>query len=174
MKKQILTKENIQRELLKTLNKRRNFAICLTVYLFVSIIFYAAYVVAYLNGADLHNDRLSFSVPYIALPICAFIILFFVIFIVAYYYLDLYRIKTGKIEITEEKLCQKAIENVSYYHRSEKENILYFRHGKVKVNKTVYSYSNIGDYFYIVFCGKTKKPVCVYHTKYNEIEQSQE
>ena len=62
-------------------------------------------------------------------------------------------IKNGKIEFTEEKLYQKTIESVSYYHRTEKENALYFRQGRVVVNKTVYSYSNIGDSFYIVFFG---------------------
>ena len=74
-----------------------------------------------------------------------------------------------KIEFTEEKLYQKTIESVSYYHRTEKENALYFRQGRVVVNKTVYSYSNIGDSFYIIFLKSKKKPAYVYHTKYYEI-----
>ncbi len=166
----MLTKQNIQRELLIELNKRKALAIWLTAILFVSIICYVIYIVAYINGADLQNDRLFFSVTYVALPIGAFVILFLSIFLVCYYYLDLYKIKNGKIEFTEEKLYQKAIEDVSYYHRTEKENALYFRQGRVVVNKTVYSYSNIGDSFYIVFLKSKKKPACAYHTKYYEIE----
>ena len=169
MKKQMLTKQNIQRELLTELNKRKALAIWLTAILFVSIICYVGYIVAYINGTDLHNDRLSFSVPYVAIPIGAFIILFLAIFLVCYYYLDLYKIKNGKIEFTEDKLYQKTIESVSYYHRTEKENALYFRLGRVVVNKTVYSYSNIGDSFYIVFLKSKKKPAYAYHTKYYEI-----
>ena len=165
----MLKKQNIQRAHLTELNKRKALAIWLTAILFVSIICYVIYIVAYINGADLQNDRLSFSVPYVAIPIGAFVILFLTIFLAYYYYLDLYKIKIGKIEITEEKLCQKAIEYVSYYHRTEKENALYFRQGRVVVNKTVYSYSNIGDSFYIVFLKSKKKPAYVYHTKYYEI-----
>jgi hypothetical protein len=169
VKKQMLTKQNIQRELLIELNKRKTLAIWLTAILFVSIVCYVIYIFAYINGADLQNDRLSFSVPYVAIPIGSFVILFLAIFLARYYYLDLYKIKIGKIEITEEKLCQKAIESVSYHHRSEKENALYFRQGRVRVTETVYLSSNVGDSFYIVFLKSKKKPVCVYHTKYYEV-----
>ena len=169
MKKQMLTKQVIQRELLVELSKRKALAIWLTAFLFVSIICYVIYIVGYINGADLQNDSLSFSVPCVAIPIGAFVILFLAIFLACYYYLDLYKIKIGKIEITEEKLCQKAIEYVSYYHRTENENALYFRQCRVRVDKTVYSYSYIGDSFYIVFLKSKKKPAYVYHTKYYEI-----
>ena len=167
----MLTKQDIQRELLVELSKRKALEIWLTAFLFVSIICYVLYIVAYINGVDLQNDRLSFSVPYVAIPIGAFVILFLAIFLVCYYYLDLYKINNEKIEITEGKLYQKAIEDVSYYHRTEKENALYFRQGRVVVNKAVYSYSNIGDSFYIVSLKSKKKPACVYHTKYYEIAE---
>ena len=169
MKKQMLTKQNIQRELLIELNKKKTLAIWLTAILFVSIVCYVIYFFAYINEADLQNDRLSFSVPYVAIPIGSFVILFLAIFLALYYYLDLYKIKIGKIEITEEKLCQKAVEDVSYYRRTEKENALYFPQGRVSVNISVYSYSNIGDSFYIVSLKSKKKPTCVYHTKYYEM-----
>lgn len=170
MKKQILTKQDIQRELLEELNKRKPLAIWLTVIFFVSIICYVIYIVAYINGADLKNDRLSFSVPFVAMLIGPFVILLLAIFLVCYYYLDLYKIKNEKIEFTEEKLYQKAIEDVSYYRRTEKEYALYFRQGRVSVNKTVYSYSNVGDSFYIVYLKSKNKPACVYHTKYYETD----
>ena len=59
MKKQTITKQNIQRELLNELNKKKTFTIFLTAVLFVSIIFYVIYIAAYINGIDLKNDRLS-------------------------------------------------------------------------------------------------------------------
>ncbi len=173
MKKQMITKQNIQRELLTELTKRKAAAIWLTTISFVSIICYVIYVIAYINGVNFKNNRLSFSIPSVAIPIGAFLILFLVIFLLRYYYLDLYKIKTRKFEITEERLYQKAIENVSYYRRSEKENALYFRHGRIAVDETVYLYSNIGDSFYIVFLKSKKTPACIYHTKYYEIEKSQ-
>ncbi len=166
----MITKQNIQRELLSKLNKRKAVAIWLTAFSFVSIICYVIYVIAYINGVNLKNDRLSFSTPSVALPIGAFIILFFIIFLLRYYYSDLYKIKTRKFEITEERLYQKAIENVSYYRRSEKENALYFRCGRIAVDETVYLYSDIGDSFYIVFLKSKKTPAWIYHTKYYEIE----
>lgn len=173
MKKQTITKQNIQQELLNELNKKKTFTIFLTAVLFVSIIFYVIYIAAYINGIDLKNDRLSFSAPYLTIPLGAFIILFFTMFLICYYYLDLYKIKTGKFEIKEDQLYQKATEHISYYRRSEKETVLYFRNGRIAVNETVYSYSNIGDSFYIIFLKSKKIPALVYHRKYYETEKTQ-
>lgn len=174
VKKQMITKQNIQRELLNNLNKRKTVAIWLTAFSFVSIVCYVMYIIAYINGVNLKNDRLSFSFPFVAIPVGTFVILFLVIFLVRYYYLDLYKIKAGKFEFAEDQLCQKAIEYVSYYRSSEKENALYFRYGRIAVNETVYLYSTIGDSFYIVFLKSKKTPDLIYHTKYHEIEKSQE
>ena len=173
MKKQTITKHNIQEDLLTELNKQRALAIWLTAVLCVSIILFAAYIIAYISGSDLQSDRPFFFAPIVAIPVGACVILFLAIFLALYYYLDLYKIKTEKIGITEEKLCQKAIESVSYYRRSEKENALYFTWGRVAVNEKVYSCSNIGDTFYIVFLKSKKKPSCVYHTKYYETDTLQ-
>ena len=164
----MITKQIIQRELLSELNKRKPLAIWLTVFLFVSIICYAIHI-AYTNETDIQNNRLSFFSPCITLPIGALIILFLTIFLIRYYYLDFYKIKSGKIELTGEKLSQKAIENIFYFRRSKKENALFFRYGRVKVNETVYSYSNIGDSFYVVYLKSKKKPSYVYHTQYYEV-----
>ena len=173
MKKQTITKQDIQKDLLTELNKRRALTIWLTAVLCVSMLLFVAYIIAYVNGADFQSDRPFFFAPIVAIPVGACVILFLAIFLALYYYLDLYKIKTGKIGITEEKLCQKAIESVSYYRRSEKENALYFPQGRVAVNEKVYSYSNIGDTFYIVFLKSKKRPSCVYHTKYYEIDTPQ-
>ncbi len=169
VKKQMITKQNIQRELLNNLNKKKAVAIWLTAFFFVSIISYVMYI-ACIIGINSKNDHLSFPIHSLAIPIGAFVILFFVIFLLRYYYLDLYKIKTSKFEITEERLCQKAIEYVSYYRRSEKENALYFRYGRIAVEETVYLYSNIGDSFYIIFLKSKKTPDFIYHTKYYEIQ----
>lgn len=75
----------------------------------------------------------------------------------------------GNFQITEEKLCQKEIEWRHYYRHSEKENSLYFRCGRVAVAKEVYSYSNIGDTFYIVKLKSKRHPQLAYHTKHYEI-----
>ena len=170
MKKQTITKQDIQKDLLTELNKRRALAIWLTAVLCVSIILFAAYIIAYINGADLQSDRLFLFAPIVAIPVGACVILFLAIFLAFYYYSDLYKIKTGKIGITEEKLCQKAIESVSYYRRSEKENALYFPWGRVAVNEKIYSCSNTGDTFYIVFLSSKKRPSCVYPAKHYETD----
>ena len=142
MKKQTITKQNIQKDLLTELNKRRALAIWLTAVLCVSIILFAAYIIAYINGADLQSDRPFFFAPIVAIPVGACV-----------------------------KLCQKAIESVSYYRRSEKENALYFLWGRVAVNEKVYSCSNIGDTFYVVFLKSKKRPSSAYPAKYYEIEK---
>ena len=172
MKKQMLTKQDIQRKLLTELNKRKVVAIWLTVISLVIIICYVIYVIAYISEGDFTNDRLSFSISFVPIPIGSLVISFFIIFLVRYYYMDLYKIKTGKIEVTEETLCQKSIEYVSYYRRSEKENLLYFGSGRIAVDEAVYLYSNVGDSFYIVSLNSIKAPVGVYHTNYYEIEKS--
>ena len=59
MKKQMLTKQDIQRELWVELSKRKTLAICLTAFLFVSIICYVLYIVAYINGVDLQPLKSS-------------------------------------------------------------------------------------------------------------------
>ena len=86
------------------LNKRRALTIWLTAVSCVSMLFFVAYIIAYVNGADLQSDRPFFFAPTVAMPVGACVILFLAIFLALYYYLDLYKIKTGKIGITEENL----------------------------------------------------------------------
>jgi hypothetical protein len=86
------------------------------------------------------------------------------------YYSNLYKIKSGKFSIEEEKLCGKAEEWRRYYHHSQREKILYFKRGKVAVESDAYSYSNIGDTFYLVVLNNGK-PMMAYNKKYYDIKE---
>ena len=158
MKKQRLTKQDIKQALLEKLNKRKTFAVWLTVYSLAAIICYIAYV----SLRPVENNL-------IIICTAPLIILFFVAFLLGYYYVDLYKIKTERFEITEEALCRKAVEHISYYHRSEKENALYFRLGRVTVDSEAYSRAEIGDVFYVVTLGAKRAPMLAYNKKYFEI-----
>ena len=168
MKKQILTIQEIQREILKKLNKRKNVAAWLTVLVSVFTVFYIMYVIDHAKEVGFEIGMLEATATIIIVPI---VILLFIVFLLRYYYISLYHIQTGKIEVIEEALCQKEKELVSYYRgRTEKENALYFRCGRIAVEEQVYHYSNIGDRFCIVILGSKKTPHLVYHMKYYEMK----
>lgn len=162
LKKQALTKQVIQKELLSKINKRKALSVWLTAFLFIAIICYVIYLVAYTNGG--HTDK--FFVVSITTP---FILLFFTVFLLDYYYINLYKSKKGLFNITEEKLCEKEKELVRYYRRTEKENSLYFSCGRVAVPDDVYSYSDVGDLFYIIVLRSKRAPLLVYNKKFYEI-----
>ena len=176
MKKQTLTKQDIQKELLAKLSKLKGLAIFLNVTIIIGIILYPIHLMHYLNGTPFDYTKGLKSpdlTPAAAMVVMPLIIMFFIITVCSLYYNDLYKIKKGKFEIIEDKIYQKKIEWRHYYHNSQKENSLYFRCGRVAVEDTVYSYSNIEDKFYIVRLQsnlKSKKnPRLAYHTKYYEI-----
>lgn len=104
--------------------------------------------------------------------IVPFIILFLAGFLFCYYYSKLYEIKKGKFSIIKEKLSQKEREMKRYYRRVEKENALYFSHGRIAVDEKVYSDSNIGDSFYLVVLKSSKGLSLAYPVKYYEINDS--
>lgn len=58
---------------------------------------------------------------------------------------------------------------IRYYRRTAQENSLYFRCGRVAVEDDVYSYSTVGDCFYVIVLRSKKAPLLVYHSKYYEI-----
>ena len=170
MKKQIITKQDIQRDLLAVLNKRKVVAIYLTVFLCISTLLYILYAVLYANEVYLPPRHLSFISPTAVMFIVPFIILFLTGFLFCYYYSKFYEIKKGKFNIINEKLSQKEREMKSYYRRMEKENALYFCNGRIAVEDTVYSYSNVGDSFYLVKFQSSKTLFFVYHTNYFDIK----
>ncbi len=177
MKKQVLTKQDIQKDLLTKLNKRKGIAIYLTVIVIICIILYPIDLLNYLNGTPFDYTggvKSPNLTPTEAMFFVPLLIIFFVITVFYLYYADLYKIKKGKFEIIEDTLCQKDKEWRHYYKNSQKENSLYFRCGRAVVEDEVYSYSNIGDKFYIVILkskSKTKLQLA-YHAKYYEINDN--
>ena len=177
MKKQTLTKQDIQKELLTKLNKRKGVAIFLTAIVIIGIILYSIHLINYLNGIPLDYTggvRSPDITPTVAMFVIPLLIIFLVITVFYLYYADLYKIKKGNFEIIENKLCQKDKEWRHYYKNSQKENSLYFRCGRVAVEDDVYSYSNVNDKFYLVILKSKLKsksnPRLAYHTKYYEIK----
>ena len=179
MKKQALTKQDIQKELLTKLNMLKGVAIFLTAIVIICIILYPIHLINYLNGTPFDYTgrlRLPDITPTVAMFVLPLLIIFLVITVFYLYYIDLYKIKKGKFEIIEDKLCQKNKEWRRYYKNEQKENSLYFRCGRVAVEDDVYSYSNVNDNFYLVILKSKFKsksnPRLAYHTKYYEINDN--
>ena len=175
VKKQILLKHDIQKELLTKLNKLKVVSIFLTVIVIIGMILYPIHLINYLNDTPfdytggLKSPDLTPKVAIFVIPI---LIILFALIVLYIYYIDLYNIKKGNFRILEEKLCQKENEWRHYYKHSEKENSLYFNSGRVTVEKEVYSCSDIGDTFYIVILKSKRNPQLAYHTKYYEMSNS--
>ena len=174
MQKQTLTKQDIQKELLTKLNKRKGIAIFLTAIVIIGIILYPIHLLNYLNGTPFDYTggvRSPNLTPTAAMFVIPLLIIFFVITVFYLYYAALYKIKKGNFEIIEDNVCQKRKEWRHYNRYSQKENSLYFRCGRVAVNDSVYSYSDVGDTFYVIILNSKAKnpPQLAYHTKYYEI-----
>ena len=168
MKKQIITKQDIQRDLLALLNKRKTVTVWLTAIVSISAFLYVIYVSLYASGIYLPTHSLIFS-PTEVMVIVPIVILLMVGFLVHYYYLKFFEIKNGKFSIIQDKLSHKKRELKKYYRRFEKENTLYFPSGKIAVDDTVYSASKAGDCFYLIKLKSSKAPFFAYHTKNYEI-----
>ena len=169
MKKQTTNKQDIQRDLFALLNKRKVVTVWLTFFLSISILLYIIYAVLYANGVYLPPRHLTFASPTAAMIIAPVIILFIFGFLLCYYYLKFFAIKIGRFSVSKEKLYQKGQELKSYYRRTEQENALYFRSGRIAVNDKIYSYSKVGDSFYLVKLKSSKTPFSAYHTNFYEI-----
>ena len=174
MKKQYITKNDIRRDLLSKINKSRKLSIFLTI---VAVVASIAYVLFILNYADIMaqytNHRFTAGGFHPAFGLCMtpIILLLLVGFLLDFYYIDLFRIKKGMFSILEEPVCQRKEEYVSYYRRSEKENALYFRSGRVSVSNPIYSQADIGDSFFVIVLRAKKAPELVYPAKYYEIAE---
>ena len=173
MKKQLITKQDIQRDLLVKINKAKKFSLFLTTLTAAAILSYILFIINYadllaeythrhLAGRGLHPAFGLFGMPAV--------ILFFILFLLDFYYIDLFRAKKELFTITEEKLCQKKSEQISYYRRIQEENSLYFQCKRVSVENEVYSQANVGDRFYVILLRANKAPRLVYPAKYYKIE----
>jgi len=169
MKKQSITKQDIQRDLLALLNKRKAVTVWLTFFLSISILLYIIYAVLYAKEFYLPPRHLNFVSPTAVMIIVPVIILFILGFLLCYYYLKFFEIKSGRFSVSKEKPYQKGQELKSYYRRTEQENALYFRSGRIVVNDKVYSYSEVDDSFYLVKLKSSKTPFFAYHTNFYEI-----
>ena len=169
MKKQSITRQDIQCDLLALINKRKSVTVWLTFILSITILFYIMYAVFYARGIYLPPRHLTFVSPTAVMIIAPVIILFIFGFLLCYYYLKFFAIKTGRFSVSKEKLYQKGQELKSYYRRIEQENALYFRSGRIVVNDKVYSYSEVDDSFYLVKLKSSKTPFFAYHTNFYEI-----
>ena len=110
MKKQILTKQDIQKELLEKLNRLKGVSIYLTIIIIVGTVLYPIHLIQYLNDTpfDYTGGTRSFDLaPTAALFLMPLLILFFIVIVFYIYYIDLYKIKKGKFEIIEDKVYQK-------------------------------------------------------------------
>ena len=173
MKKQTLTKQEIQKELLAKLNKLKGISLFLTVVIIIGIILYPIHFINYLNGTPFDYTggfKSPDLYPAAAMVVIPLLILLFIAVALHIYYIDLHNIKKGNFQVSEEKLCQKEVELRRYYRHTEKENSLYFRCGRVAVEKEVYSSADIGDTFYVVILKSKRNPQLAYHAKYYEID----
>lgn len=174
MEKQRITRQDIRQALLVKINKAKKLSIFLTI---VTVIAIPSYILFILNFANIMVEYTSGHLagggvhPAFGLVIGPFVIVFFVLFLLNFYYIDLYKATTGRFLIIEEKLYQKKEELITYYRRTEKENSLYFRNARVPVEDEIYSQSTVGDNFYVIILRAKKVPLLVYNTKYYEIEQ---
>ena len=110
--------------------------------------------------------------PLLSLFLEPIFILFLTVFLLNYY-IDRYRAKKGKFIISEEKLYNKKREWIRFYRGSAQENSLYFHSGRIAVEDDIYSYSTVGDLFYVIKLRSKKAPLLVYHMKYYEINDDQ-
>ena len=166
MKKQLLTKQDIQRDLFAELNKIKLLIILFTAFLCVSVLAYAYLLYLAANGLELpQGTRHGHFGPEARLVILAPLIVFFVGLLFYIYYGKMLKIKNGKFYIIEEQLSQKKKEQKSYYRRVDVENTIYFGSYSIAVDDRLYAYSNTGESFYLVFLKSSKKPFVVYPTK---------
>lgn len=173
MKNITITKADIQQTLLERVNKNKPIAIILTVCALIAVASYPVHLIRYLNGTPFEYEGGVKNPPISASAAVAFVLPITIILLafvaIKLYYADLYRVKKGRFLITEEPLCAKEKEFISYYRHIEKENLLYFRCGRVAVDKEVYSDSKIGDTFYVVTLSAKKGPCLAYNKKRFEI-----
>jgi len=174
MKKQVLTKQNVQRELLIKINKSKPLVVFLTVLTAASMFAYIMFVINYTNIMNEYQIGHHAGGGYLlfGLFLGPIVILFFIVFLLNYYYIDLYKVKKVKFIILEEKLYERKKELICYYRRTAQENSLYFRSGRVGVEDDVYAYSTVGDCFYVIVLKAKKTPLLVYHAKYYEINDN--
>ena len=156
LKKQRLTKRDIERDLLRRINKGLPLWIFLTVLVSASLAAYPALLVLLRDNPP----PVIFLIPVVLLG--------FVWLLLERYYVDLYLIKRGKFRLEEEKLCEKKREWIAYYRHYEEENSLYFRNFRAAVEDDVFADAHEGEVFYVVILRSTRTPLAIYSKEHYE------
>ena len=128
MKKYFIKKQDIRQDLLNKINKVKKLSIFLTVLTAFAILSYVFFVMGFANIMDEYTSGHLAGRgihPILGLFIGALVIIFFVIFLLDFYYIDLFKAITGRFSIIEEKLCERNTDRVSYYRNTKKENLFY-------------------------------------------------
>ena len=110
MKKQTLTRQEIQKELLAKLNKSKTLSIYLTVIIIIAIIFYSTHLINYLNGTPFDYTggfKSPDLAPAAAMVLMPILILFLIAIVLYMYYMDLYNIKKGELSNHRRKALPK-------------------------------------------------------------------
>ena len=170
MKKKTISKKDIQSDIIFSLSKGKTAMTGLSVLLCFFALCYVGYIICYAKGLDIGTGRFSHALPVAVIIIAGPLLLVPLEVVVFGHYSRLHKIKVGKFEIVEEKLCSKAEEWHSYYRGSEREKVLYFNSGRIAVTGDVYSYSNIGDIFYLAVINNGA-PLMVYSKKFYQMEK---
>lgn len=165
MKKQILTRQDVQKHMLKKLNTTLWPTVMSLILTVVLIIFSIGFWCGKSIENDLNNN--AFAVNMFLIPILEIVLIGFC----SVYFVNLYKIKRGKFAVISDTLYCKRNEIVFVgKYNSRLENVVYFTCGRLAVSKEVCEYSEEGDDFYVVtLYSKILSrhiPWLAYHTKY--------
>lgn len=165
MKKQILSRQDVQKHMLKKLNT----TLWPTVISLILAVVLIIISICFWSGKSVDNDTYNndLAVNMFVVPIMVIILLCFS----SVYFVNLYKIKRGKFAVISDTLDCKRNEIVfAGKHHSKLENVIYFTCGRLAVSKEVCEYSEEGDDFYVVtLYSKILSrhiPWLAYHTKY--------
>jgi hypothetical protein len=110
VKKQLITKDDIRRDLLAKINKSKKLSIILTMITAAAIPAYIAFIINYdaimTEYTSGHLAGRAFH-PVLGIFVSPLVILFFVIFLLDFYYIDLVKASRGKFLIFKERVCQQ-------------------------------------------------------------------
>lgn len=174
MKRKLLTRKDIQKDLLAKLNKAKVLVIFFSIIIIFLVILYSIHLINYINGTPFENNH-SYRFPSMSESASIFfiplVIIFFIGIVVNNYFIDLYKIKKGKFTVTEMILWDKETEWVHGYHSFTKENRLHFPYITVVTDEDTYKHARKGERFYVVSIKqkwKQKRNSLAYSTKIYE------
>ena len=108
-KKQTLTRQDIQRDLLTKINKRKPVSVFATSVILLGLPAYVFLVINYkeILASDSWGYVLYSLPPAVALFVMPFLLLILIVYFLNFYYIDLYKAKKGEFIIVEEELYQR-------------------------------------------------------------------